>query len=180
MKEKESKGGNTRARFFALVTYRTDTQGLVKTIQDRANSIRAYALIKHDKDETDLHHHMVLRTHCTWTCPQVAKWFADDSEQNTFAQIVRDRQGIIDYLTHEHEHAESGKAHYDKSDIIDGGLSDILPLENVADDSYEIIQAMLEGRSTRDLCRMYGRDFIYHYSSYAMIADVIRKEEGAV
>lgn len=178
MKEKESKGGNTRSRFFALVTYRTNTEGLVQTLEGRMNSIRAYALIKHDRDETDPHHHMVLRTHCAWTCPQVAKWFVDDSGQNTFAQIVHDRQGIIDYLTHENEHAEIGKHHYDKSEIIDGGLCDILPAGDSSDDSWEILQSMLDGRSTRELCRMYGRDFIYHYSSYAMVAEVIRNEEG--
>lgn len=70
-----------------------------KAIERKQNSIRAYALIKHDKDEADLHHHMVLRTNSSWTCPAIAKWFADDSGQNTFAQIVRDLTGIVDYLT---------------------------------------------------------------------------------
>ena len=92
---------------------------------------------------------------------------------------MHDRQGIIDYLTHENEHAESGKARYDKSEIIDGGLCDLLPAGDSSDDSWEIVEALLEGRSTRELCRMYGRDFIYHYASYAQIIEVIRREEGA-
>ena len=131
-----------KGRYFALVSYRTDTDGLVKSIEKKRNSIRAYALIKHDQDEADPHHHMVLRTHSTWSCPQVAKWFADDSGQNTFAQLVRDRTGIIDYLTHENE---PDKHHYDKGDIIDGGLDDILPAGESSDDTYEIVEKLLEG-----------------------------------
>ena len=101
-------------------------------MQSKQSSIRAYAVIKHDKDKTDLHHHMVIRTHSNWTCQQVAKWFKPNGEeQNTFAQPVIDRNGILEYLTHENE--DETKAKYDKSDIIDGGLDDLLPQEDCAD-----------------------------------------------
>lgn len=164
----------TNGRYFALVSYRTDTDGLIQTIEKKRNSVRAYALIKHDQDEADTHHHIVLRTNTTWTCPAIAKWFADDSGQNTFAQIVRDRTGIIDYLTHENE---PDKHHYDKNDIIDGGLSDILPAEDSSDDSYEIIEKLLEGYPIRELIRLYGRDFLYHLPAYMTAVNLIRDEE---
>ena len=168
----KNQGG--KGRFFALVTYRTDTEGLVDVLQRKRNSIRAYALIKHDKDDADAHHHAILRMHSTWTCPQVAKWFADDSGQNTFVQLVRDRTGIVEYLTHENE---PDKHHYDKSDIIDGGLDDILPAGESSDDSFEIIEKMLAGYSIRELVRLYGRDFLYHYPCYEAVCNAIRHQE---
>lgn len=175
MSEATTKSGKTFARFFAIVTYRTDTEKLVDTLTQHAKSIRAYALIKHDKDENDPHHHIVVRTHSSWECVKVANWFKGDDGQNTFAQPVHDRQGIIDYLTHENE---PEKHLYDKSEIIDGGLSDLLPATDCADDSSEIVQAMLDGVPVRQLVKLYGRDFIYHYGSYSLIVDAIRREEG--
>ena len=174
MAENKTSTGGAKARFFAAVTYRTDTEGLVKVLQSKGNSLRAYALIKHDKDEADAHHHMVLRTHSTWTCPQVAKWFANESGQNTFVQVVRDRTGIVEYLTHENE---PDKHHYDKGDIIDGGLDEILPAGECSDDTFEIVEKMLAGYSIRELVRLYGRDFVYHYSSYAAICAAIKGQE---
>lgn len=166
---------SAKGRYFALVSYRQDTAGLVQAIEKKRNSVRAYAIIKHDRDEADPHHHMVLRTHSTWNCPQVAKWFADDSGQNTFAQIVRDRTGIIDYLTHENE---PDKHHYDKSDIIDGGLDDILPAGEASDDTFEILDKLLEGCSIREMVRLYGRDFLYHLPAYMNAVNLIREQEN--
>ena len=120
---------------------------------------------------------MVIRTHSNWTCPQVAKWFKTDGiEENTFAQPVIDRNGIIEYLTHENEN--DTKAKYDKSDIIDGGLDDLLPQEDSADNSFEIVTALLNGTSTREMVRLYGRDFVYHYGSYRLLAEDIKNEEN--
>lgn len=168
-----------RTRFFAVVTYRTDTRKLIETLQSKGSSIRAYALILHDRDEVDVHHHIVIRTYSAWKPLQVAKWFADDSGQNTFAQPVHDRQAIIDYLTHKGDFAEDGKkAVYTDADIIDGGLDDIKPIAGTADDSYEIIQALLDDVPLRELCKRYGRDFIYHFHCYAMLADKIREQES--
>ena len=174
MAKNEIYAGSGKARFFALVTYRTDTEGLLKTLQSKGNSLRAYALIKHDKDEAQPHHHIVIRTHSTWTCPQISKWFADESGQNTFAQLVRDRTGIVDYLTHENE---PDKYHYDQGDIIDGGLSEILPAGEASDDSFEIIEKMLAGYSIRELVRLYGRDFLYHFTCYEAVCNAIRNQE---
>lgn len=88
---------------------------------------------------------------------------------------MRDRTGIIDYLTHENE---PDKHHYDKNDIIDGGLNDILPAGESSDDTYEIIEKLLEGYSIRELIRLYGRDFLYHLPAYMTAVDLIRDEEG--
>ena len=166
-----------RSRFFSAVTYITDTAELIDILQRKANSIRAYAVMLHDKDEVDPHHHMVIRTHSTWTCTQISKWFADNKNaQNTLVQTVKDRSAIIAYLTHENE---ENKFHYDKSDIIDGGIDDILPAGETSDDSFEIIEKLLAGTSVREMVRLYGREFVYHYGNYSTIANVIREEENA-
>ncbi len=177
MENQEEKNSPKKSRFFACVSYIPDTETILTVLQSKQKSIRAYAVIKHDKDNADTHHHMVIRTHSNWTCPQVAKWFkTDNTDQNTFAQPVIDRNGIIEYLTHENE--DDTKAKYDKSDIIDGGLDDLLPQEDSADNSYEIITALLNGTSIREMVRLYGRDFVYHYGSYRLLAEDVRNEEG--
>lgn len=164
-----------RSRKFGLVTYIQDTAEVLSLLMKKQNSIRAFALIKHDKDEADPHHHIVIRTHCTWTCPQVANWFKDNVEkQNTFAQFVLDDDGIIDYLTHENE---EDKYHYSKDDIIDHGLAELVHQNEHKDDSFDIIEDMRNGVSIRAMVNRYGRDFIYHYSHYLLIAEAIKEEE---
>ena len=98
-----------------------------------------------------------------------------DTDQNTFVQIVHDRNGIIEYLTHENEDNEKYK--YDQSDIIDGGVNDILPKGQADDFCAEIVEKMLEGVSCRELVNMYGRDFVYHYSHYMAVMEAIKDEE---
>lgn len=177
---KESKETTKKfSRFFACVSYIPDTDKVIELIQQHSKSIRAFAVIKHDRDETDAHHHFVIRTFSSWECLKVANWFKDDSGQNTFAQPVHDRQAIIDYLTHEGEFSEeTGKHHYDKSEIIDGGLSDLLPKEDCLDDTDEIIEHLLNGTPFRQLVKMYGRSFVFHYAQYALIAQKISEQEG--
>ena len=176
MKNQEEKNGSKKTRFFACVSYIPDTEKILTVLHRKHNAVRAYAVIKHDKDIADVHHHMVIRTHSTWTCPQLAKWFTgDDIDQNTFAQPVIDRNGIIEYLTHENE--DETKFKYDKADIIDGGLDDLIPQGDSTDNSYEIITALLNGTPIREMVRLYGRDFVYHYGSYRLLVSDVRDEE---
>ncbi len=164
-----------RSRYFALVTYITDTDRVIDKIQTKRNSIRAFALIKHDKDETDPHHHIVMRTHNALTCSTVVKWFKDTEKgQNTFAEFVHDTGAVLDYLTHENE---ADKYHYDKTAVIDGGLCDLLPREDTADESMTILEDVLAGTPTRELCKKYGREYIYRAAAYMAVADQIKREE---
>ena len=163
-----------KGRHFSIVTYIEDTAELLGILRKKTNSIRAYALIKHDKDEADPHHHIVLRTHSSWTCAAVSKWFKDNiKKQNTLVQFTLDPEGIIDYLTHEDE--EDGH-HYDKADIIDGGLSDLIPREDARDDTQDIIEDMLAKVPTIEMVKKYGRDFIYHIKHYQKVVELIEEE----
>lgn len=185
-----------RSRYFSLVTYITDTNRVLEMLGNKRTSIRAYALIKlsrmrtsiaresmympsltYDKDSTDPHHHIVIRTHSAWTCPAVCKWFKDtETGQNTFAEFIHDREAVLDYLTHENERSE-GKHIYNKADIIDGGMADLLPREDTADDGMNIVEDILAGYSTREMCKRYGREFIYRFAAYKAVAEQIREEE---
>ena len=167
-----------RSRYFSLVTYITDTTRIVELIGKKRNSIRAYALIKHDCDSVDVHHHLVIRTHSAWTCPSVCKWFKDtETGQNTFAEFIHDTGAIMDYLTHENE-VGTGKHIYNKDDIIDGGICDLLPRGDTADDSMAIVEDVLAGVSTREMCKRYGREFIYRFAAFMAVAEQIKEEEG--
>ena len=175
--EKVTKHG--KARFFSGISY-LPVDVLASIFLNKSTSIRSWVAIEHNKDDTTPHLHFVLRTTSSWTTFQIIKWFqgytdSEGKEINTFVEIVHDRQAIIEYLTHENE---IGKYHYSKADIIDHGLQDILPRDDSRDDSLEIIEDMLNGVPAREMCRRYGRDFIYHYASYATVTRVIQQEES--
>lgn len=162
------------SRFFALVTYITDLSKILEIISSHSNSIRAYACILHDKDTTSPHHHIVLRTFNTWSCKNICDWFKS-SDQNTFCERVYDRTGIIKYLTHENNEE---KAKYNESDIIDGGLSDLIPKDEGCDDCFDILNRMINGDNLMDLVREYGKDFVYHFSSYWKLYSIVSNSQN--
>lgn len=166
-----------RVRLFALVTYITNEDEIQKTLVKHGNSIRAFGYIFHDKDENDPHFHVVIRTHSNWTPKQIAVWFNDFNEkkQNTLAQPVWSRQGIVSYLTHDDE---PDKHHYSQSDIKWYNEGDIRQKEG-KDDSQEIVEDILRGVKTREMVKRYGRDYIYHIQAYHFVAEKIQNEEEA-
>lgn len=173
--EKITKEG--KARFFSLVSYLTTNQ-LTEIMQRKGVSVRAWAMIDHDKDIKDAHRHLVMRTNSSWKPSQVLKWFIGTDEAgkdcNTFIEVVHDRTAICEYLTHEND---PDKYHYDHSEVIDHGLCDLLPSSESADDTFEIVEKMTQGVSVRELVRLYGRDFVYHYGNYVAVFNAIREEE---
>lgn len=173
----EKIGKEGKARFFSLVSYLTVEQ-VVEIMQSKGTSVRAWALIDHNKDTKEPHRHLVMRTNSSWKPTQVLKWFKGSDEWgdacNTFIEVVHDRTAICEYLTHEND---SDKYHYDQSEIIDHGLCDLLPSSECADDTFEIVEKMVQGVSVRELVRLYGRDFVYHYGNYVAVVNAIREEE---
>lgn len=166
-----------KARFFSLVSY-LSTEQLAEIMQCKGTSIRAWAMIDHDKDAKEAHRHIVIRTNGSWKPTQVLKWFVGTDERgnacNTFIEVVHDRTAICEYLTHEND---TDKHHYDQSEIIDHGLCDLLPSSECADDTFEIVEKMVQGVSVRELVRLYGRDFVYHYGNYVAVVNAIKEEE---
>ena len=166
-----------KARFFSLVSYLSTNQ-IAEILQRKGTSVRAWAMIDHDKDGKTSHRHVILRTNSSWSLNQLLKWFtgtdAEGNECNTFGEVVRDRTAICEYLTHEND---EDKHHYDHAEIIDHGLCDLLPSSESADDTFEIVEKMTQGVSVRELVRLYGRDFVYHYGNYVAVVNAIKEEE---
>lgn len=169
----------SKTRYFSLITYATIEENITD-LQKKGTSLNGYALIRHDKDEKEPHNHIVIRTIGTWTPKQIQRWFQGHSdtegrETNVLVEAVHDRTAIVEYLTHEND---PDKHHYEKSEIIDGGIDKLLPAGETKDDAFEILETLERGTSIREMCRLYGREFIYHYSNYCQILDAMRKEEG--
>ena len=172
-----------KTRYFSLMTYASEKQ-IQKVIQSHIKSIRAFAFIFHDKDEAEPHHHIIMRTHSTWSSFQIRKWFAGllDKEKkqiNTFCEPANDLGALEEYLTHSDEESkQKGKHEYSRDDIKDFGLWDMIPRGESYDDSYEILNHLLSGTSYREMVRHYGRKFVYHWGAYSDLADKIRTDEG--
>ena len=185
--ESESMGNpviqNRKTRFFSLTTYASETQ-LRRVLEDHVRSLRAFCYILHDKDEAVPHYHILMRTHSTWSSAQLRRWFGRlvDSEKkpiNTFCEPANDMNALVEYIMHADDKSiAEGKYQYSRANIKDYGLFDLSEKRDSYDDSYEIINQILAGKSYRELVRTYGRKFLYHWDKYADVAAEIRQDEG--
>ena len=176
------KGIHSRSRYFCIVTYASEKQ-LRKVIRNHISSVRAFCYILHDKDEATPHHHILLRTHSAWTPKQIARWFeglidAEKKNVNTFAEVAHDMEAQKDYIVHaDPKSIEEGKHPYSMTDVKSYGFDDLAEKKNAHDVTYEILEKVINGAPLRDLVRYYGRDFLYHYSHYIEVADLIRQRD---
>lgn len=172
-----------KTRYFSLITYANEKQ-IQKILGKHIKSIRACSYIYHDVDEAEPHHHILIRTHATWTSKQIARWFEllkDKNKEyiNTFCEVANDMEAMKVYILHaDKESRLAGKHLYSPEDIKDFGYCDLSEKKNGYDSSYEILNRVLMGANPRDLVRFYGRDFLYHMSQYYDCADKIRELEG--
>lgn len=170
-----------KTRAFSLMTYCNKKQ-IAEVLGSHNSSIRAYAYILHDQDETTSHYHVVFRTFDAWSIPQIEKWwkgFTDEKGQaiNTFVQQATDLHALKEYLTHsDAESRAAGKHLYDPTDIISVGLFDLVSKKDAVDDTLEIVDHMVNGASTRWLIRRYGKAFVYHFSQFCAVREAIESE----
>lgn len=170
-----------KTRAFSLITYCNKKQ-IVEVLGSHNSSIRAFAYIYHDQDETTPHYHVVFRTFDAWSIPQIEKWwkgFTDEKGQeiNTFVQQATDLHALKEYLTHsDAESRAAGKHLYNSSDIISVGLFDLVSKKDAVDDTLEIVDHMVYGASTRWLIRRYGKAFVYHFSQFCAVREAIESE----
>ena len=174
------KPSTKRVRAFSVITYHSvsDVQEL---LWKHNQSVRAYAYILHDQDETASHIHLIFRTYDAWTSTQILKWFdaykAIDG-QNTLVEPANDLSALGEYLTHSDlTSIAEGKHRYKISDIVDGGLFESIEKHDSIDNTYEIINAIINRTPTKQLVRLYGRQLIYHYSQFQQVAEAIVREE---
>lgn len=151
--------------------------------QAHNKQIRGYAYIYHDKDEAEKHYHLLIRTYDAWTTEQIAKWFSlckDENGEyvNTLNEPITDILAIRNYLTHmDADSIKAGKHQYDESEIIDRNLLRTIEKKDSHDFTYQIILLMEAKTPLRDLLRIYGKDFLYHYRQYKEFLEDMQEQE---
>lgn len=141
--------------------------------------------IKHHKGEKEINHtHIYLSLKMSREVSEICGWFKGCKDENgltinTLAEKVLACQSAIDYLTHKNQ---PNKYQYPVSEVIYGGNvqkddnGNLITLETTMDDSADIVDCLLTGVPLKQILRIFGKDFLYHYSSYkAFVNDVIQE-----
>ena len=183
-----------------LISYLPSTDIINDILEKKIKSIKSYAFIYHNKDiylndiiddkneilhkKGDLktpHYHIYLRFKTNRDPDEIKRWFMpkgllDENglPYNCLSQKVKSSVACIDYLTHKNE---PEKYQYSENDIISYNIDSVLDNDCI-DNSIDIVEDMLSGSPTRELVKRYGRDFIYHYSSYSAIVAKIKYEDA--
>lgn len=169
-------------RTLSVTTYCSAEQ-IDSVLGSHFSSVRGYCYIYHDKDESEPHRHVIIRTYHPWTSNQICKWFElqkDDKGMyiNTMCEVANDIEAIMLYILH-HDKAsiEAGKHWYEQNEIVDRGLYLFQDKKESVDNTYEILQLLDKGVSLRWLLRVYGRDLLYHYNQYKELLADVREQE---
>lgn len=171
-----------QSRQWALVTYVTETV-IQNVLNVKSCMIRHYAYILHDKDGVEPHYHVVLQLYSPVAQSTIINWFrsvdSDGQPINTLAEPATAIDSLYNYLTHSDDvSVAAGKHFYDASLISCDDPSQFAPAVTSQDSAAMALSDLLEGRlSLRDCALKFGRDFIYHYSSYRQLLADIRYEE---
>lgn len=170
-----------RTRNWSLVTYLTPV-----TLTERLfalDNVRYFAFILHDKDKNedgtlkDKHIHLALVLNSARTLAQLAPRFTDINSNagNCFGQPTRSNAAIIDYFIHKNE---PDKYQYPIDCICSNNLQYFQNDDSTDDNTFLIIEDLLNGKSLREMVKLYGRDFLYHYQQYKLLVEDIRKQES--
>lgn len=183
------KKSSSRSRNFSLVTYLSREQ-LQVALLAHTQQIKQYAFAYHDKDTTEEgelkepHFHIVLCLYNATSLSAVRRWFAgfkdaEEKEINTLGQVCSDIFAQYDYLTHNTVPCrEAGKYQYPQ-DIIECSDKAYFRAndEYSADNLTLAMNDYLKGTPLKTLYRVYGRDFIIHYSQIKALCEDIKREE---
>ena len=183
-----------------LISYLPSIDIINDILDKKLKNIKSYAFILHDKDiylndilddknelihkKGDLkvsHFHIYLKLKSNRYADEIKRWFmpkelTDENglPYNCLSQNVKSSVACIEYLTHKNE---PEKYQYSENDVISYNIDSVLENDAI-DNSIDIVEDMLSGFSTRELVKRYGRDFIYHYSSYSAIVAKIKYEDA--
>ena len=190
-----------KARELFLISYLPSIDIINEILDKKLKNIKSYAFIYHDKDtyindilddktneiihkKGDLktpHYHIYLRLKTDREPDEIKRWFMPKElkdehglSYNCLSQKVKSSVACIEYLTHKNEPV---KQQYSENDIISYNIDSVLDNDAI-DNSIDIVEDMLSGFTTRELVKRYGRDFIYHYSSYSVIVAKIKYEDA--
>lgn len=165
---------NSRNRNYSLILYYPfDT--IQNAISLRASNIRHYAYIQHDKDDKELHTHLLLNLYTDCTSKRIIDLLQSAFElmglehQNILCEPVHDKYGAFAYLTHENQ---KEKYQYFKEDIVTDSPTF---WEQEVSESLQIIHDIIAGRDYLEMAEEYGRDFIINFHKYKDFAFMCKK-----
>lgn len=172
-------------------------QDIQDILDNKSNQIQQYAYILHDQDifltdkidsDTGLytahkgdlkkeHCHIYLKLYNSRDINEICRWFSKNSKGekvNCLREKVRSRIGVLNYLTHKNS---PDKHQYSDSDVVSYGLS-FDDNDLGVDDTYIILNDFISGKPIKELVRIYGAKFLYHYNSYKLIKADMDLEES--
>lgn len=186
----------TRSRKFSLISYLNEEQ-IQKCLLSHACQIRCYEYIYHDKDIFDEfdekknpkhiagtlkepHYHILLVTFHQCTVSAIRKWFKgyidSNGEITTTAQVMSDVYALDEYITHDDKDSIArGKYRYPRSDV---KCSDVNYFQARLDSDYDnstlAVEMLLRGVPIRQVVKIFGKDFTYHYSQIKQVVNDIQ------
>lgn len=157
-----------------LITY-LSFEEVVAVLQTKLDQgqIEYASCIYHDKDNTPAHTHIYMRMARSRDKAQLIRWFRGVDENgllvNTFAEsLVGTMQDIQRYFIHADN---PDKYQYAESDIVYVGSA--CYIDSAKDDTYHIVEMLINGVSLLEIVKVYGKDFVYHYNHYRnLVADI--------
>lgn len=173
MASKKKKQGFTE---HSLLTYAP--LGVIESaLHFHADSIKAYAYIKHDRDVKDdgspdvPHYHVLVRLWTRKSLSAVRRWFwclDENGPVNTFDEPMEPALAFA-YLTHQYE---PDKYQYPESSVVCSDRKWFVFDDFVYADSLTIAYQMaLVGVNPYNIAMRFGRDFIIHQSDVYALRD---------
>ena len=175
---------NNIVRSWSLVSYLHTAEEIEVRLQS-IPILSAYAYILHDMDINENgeiktpHFHIAIILKQPTTLNRICSYFkgeeTDGTPINCLGKPTISNSAIYDYLTHKNE---PEKHQYSETAIISSNKQKFQEIETQADNTFDILEDLLNGKQLREMVRLYGRDFLIHYNQYKMLAFDIKEEEN--
>ena len=170
-----------RAKNFYITTWLPKV--IVKDILDNLDCCLNYAFIVHDCDKYEdgslkkTHCHIILQLTTNYSYSKIAVEF----HTVDFRRLGDTWYNEYNYLTHNSELCrKQGKYQYNEDDIISNNILEIKRKAVKQSEEFteeDIVNDILDGMSTRNLLRLYGRRFSSNRKNLYDVVNAIRFEE---
>lgn len=181
-----SKSPRIQARNFSCVTYLSPEQ-FHEVLSRKDSQVKHFAYILHDKDVNadgtpkEPHYHLLVCLYNNVNESTFRNWWKgffdpDGKPINTLVEITRSVPVTYRYLVHADD---PDKFQYPESDVVATDHSWFNDeVKSDCDVVWEWVEMVLNGTPLRDVARIGGRDFIYHYNAVRVLVNDIRDEES--
>lgn len=180
-----SKSPRVQGANYSCITYLSPEQ-FHEVLSRKDSQIKHFAYILHDKDvypdgsPKEPHYHLIVCLNFKINESTFRNWWkgyfdSDGKAINTLVEITRSVNVSYRYLTHADD---PDKFQYADSAIVSTDHAWFLDeVNDNADQVWGWVEMVLNGTPLRDVARIGGRDFIYHYNAVRVLVNDIRDEE---